>query len=671
MSRTTRGACVLLSLVAGLSGSAAGQAPSDSLAWAGADGIYVWLGGTVVSEAHPVDGIVAHRLERRRAGDDDWSRIMDVQSVETPEALFAPLDSVTRALVPGALGQPDEESAWAHIVQFPSADSLATIIGHPTIRELLGIYAVDRDVEEGDVWEYRISDVTDDGGSVGARVTTPVEYPSDVAFTPVRTLRVEEGDSVIDLWWHIQRGAHPARSLEVWRREGRDGAFELVDSLDFFVLIGDSVQARWRDTGVDPDRQYAYYAVPRDVFLNRGASSDTVTAYTVPLLSLPLPDSIRATGSDGGIRVSWRYAEPERARSIRVHRSTSLDSGWVHVAEVPTRDTSFTDPWMDPARIVYYRLSVTSVRGEESPPTGAVLAHFSSPLTPAPPSAVTVSQAPEGVIVSWAPMPAGDLRGYRVYRTDAPVDTLGAEIPFDAASPLLSPADTAFVDTADLTGGRAYTWAVEAVSRSGVASELSEPVQLAVAPEPPPAPTGVRGRGDGSDVILRWDDMTQVDLVVAGYVVLRGAADDPAAEPQVLTSEPIVAPHNTFRDTTTTAGRPYLYRVRSIDYLDRASDDSPPIRVTAPTPGLLPPPGPRAVPGADGVTVSWDPVPDGAVRIYRYALGAPPTRLAEVPADVGRYLDSDAAAGRRYFYRLTLVADGRESDLGPEVSVRR
>ena len=44
---------------------AAPQRP-DTIAFAGAAGIYVWTGGTAVSRAHPVDGIVAYRVERRR-----------------------------------------------------------------------------------------------------------------------------------------------------------------------------------------------------------------------------------------------------------------------------------------------------------------------------------------------------------------------------------------------------------------------------------------------------------------------------------------------------------------------------------------------------------------------------------------------------------------------------
>lgn len=675
MSRATTVAgrfAVLAPLLAAaaLTGPATAQTPSDSLAWAGADGIYVWLGGTVVSEAHPVDGVVAHRVERRRPGEAVWRHVADVQAVERAAALFEPLDSATRAVVAGALGQPDQAGAWSHIVEHPTADSVAAIIGHPVIRRLLGIYAIDEDVADGDTWEYRITDVTATGAAVAARVTTPVAFPSDVAFEPVRTVRVEEGDSAIDLWWHVQQGAHPARSLEVWRREGRDGEFERVDSLDFFVLINDSVQARWRDTTVGPDRQYAYYAVPRDIFLNHGPPSDTVTAYTVPLLSLPLPDSIRAEGTEYGIRISWRYPMPDRARSVRVYRSTALDSGWVHVAELPTRDTTFTDPWMDAMRVVYYRLSVTSVRGDESPPTAAVFARFRDPRAPAPPGAVTVEPVDGGARIAW--VHAGDtaLSGYRVHRTDTPVDTIGPGLDFRPASPMLEPTDTTFVDTAGLVPGRAYTWAVEAVSSSGVPSELSNTVQLATAPDLPPVPTGLKGRVDGDAVVLRWDDMTQVDLVVAGYMVSRRPADPPGASFETLTPEPIAAPHNAFRDTTVVSETAYLYRVRAVDHLDRESDDSAPVRVTRDLVRPLPPPAPRALPADGGVTIRWDVVPGATVRIYRYVRGREPAVIAELPADRGSHTDADVVPGRRYYYRLALVVDGVESAPGQELSVR-
>lgn len=655
----------LLALALALAAPVAAQAP-DTIAWAGADGIYVWTGGTVVSTAHPVGGVVAHRIERRR-GSGPWRAVADVSAVTSQAALFTPLDSVTRRLVVRALGQQDEASAWRYIVAHPTVDSLAAIIGDPTVRLLLGIYAVDHNVKPGEVWQYRVSDVDAAGQASHARTGPPVAYPSSIPFPPVRTLRVLEHDSLIDIYWSIGRGPHMARSVGVWRREGRDGPFQKVDSVSFFIMVGDSVQARWRDTTVAPNHQYAYYAVPRDVFFNRGAPSDTVTAYTVPLLSLPLPDSLHALGTKDGIRVSWHYAQPERARSIRVYRSLSLDSGWVQVAELPTRDTAFTDPWMPPMRIVYYRLTVTGVRGEESGATGAALAYFKDPLAPASPAAVTVTSSPAGPVVSWAPSHDA-LRGYRVYRTDAPVDTVEPGVPWAVASPLLPPADTLFVDSANLATGRTYTWVVRAISSSGVPSAYSNPVQLTTATAPPPVPTGLHGRVDGSVVVLGWDDMARNDPVVAGYIVLRRAPGDSAA--QRLTPQPIPVPHNAFRDTTAVPGRSYSYSLRTADYLGHTSDASGALDLRVPVARPLPPPAARALPAAGGAIIQWDPVARGTVRIYRYVRGGRPRVIAEVPAQTGHHTDTTVKAGQRYFYRLSLVVDGVESALGQEVSIR-
>jgi hypothetical protein len=651
-------------LALALAAPAAAQAP-DTLAWAGADGVYVWTGGTVVSAAHPVDGVVAHRVERRQ-GNGPWRAVADVSAVADQAALFTPLDSLTRRLVVRALGQQDEAAAWQYIVAHPTADSLAAIIGDPAVRRLLGIYGIDHDVKPGDRWQYRVSDVNAAGQVSNPHIGVPVAFPSDFPFPPVRTLRVQEHDSLIDIYWSVGGGHHAARSLEVWRREGHDGAFQKVDSISFFIVVGDSVQARWRDTTVMPDHQYAYYAVPRDVFFNRGTPSDTVTAYTVPLLSLPLPDSLRAVGTEDGIRVSWHYAQPDRARSIRVYRSMSLDSGWVQVAELPTRDTAFTDPWMPPMRIVYYRLTVTGVRGEESPATGAALAYFKSSLAPAPPAAVTVTAGDAGPVVSWAPSHDA-LRGYRVYRTDAPVDTVSPELTWAVASPLLPPGDTLFVDSAQLATGRTYTWVVRAISTSGVPGEYSNPVQLTTATAPPPVPTGLHGRTDGSTVLLGWDDMTQTDPVVSGYIVLRHADGDTVAER--LTPRAIPVPHNAFRDTTVQPGHAYAYSLRSIDYLGRMSDPAGAVQLHVPVSRPLPPAA-RALPAAGGVTIEWDPVARGTVRIYRYVRGGRPRVIGEVPGKAGHHADRTAKPGQRYFYRLSLVVNGVESALGQEVSIK-
>jgi hypothetical protein len=150
-----------------------------------------------------------------------------------------------------------------------------------------------------------------------------VAYPSDVRFARLLTLAPEASDSVARLRWYVAPG-HQGRFIEIWRRDGRDGEFRMVDSLGVLIRVGDSLQARYEDRSVRPRQTYQYFAVPRDLFANRGAASDTVTLYTVPFAALALPESLRVESVDSlGLVVHWRLPAPERARSVRVYRAPS------------------------------------------------------------------------------------------------------------------------------------------------------------------------------------------------------------------------------------------------------------------------------------------------------------------------------------------------------------
>jgi hypothetical protein len=467
--------------------AAAAQAPQDSLAFAGPRGVYLWTGGAVVSRAHPVDGVVAHRVERRASGEQTWRQIAEVEAAGTAAAFFAPLDSVTRSRVRAILDQPSDEAVWDYIVRFPRADSLAGIIGHEGIRLGLGIYALDPGATPGR-WEYRISDVDAGGAARNARVTTPVAVPSDVVFAPIRTAGVEEADSSLVVHWYIERG-HQGRFLEVWRADGRQGEFRLVDSLGVLLLVNDSLQARYHDRAVTPGTMYRYFLVPRDVFGNRGAPSDTTTLYSVPFRALALPDSLRVEAADSlGMVVRWRFRRPDRIRSIRVYRSDAMEGPWSLVGEVMPTEGQFVDPDPPVMRMSYYRLTMISLRGDESPPTATTFGHFRSPFPPAAPQLVAADTTGGRVRLTWLTNSEDDLRGYLVYRAGGVADTAmpGA---FTVVSDLIPSADTTWLDsTSAFQPGQGYAYAVQAINTSERQSPLSAPRTVAPVPLPPPAP---------------------------------------------------------------------------------------------------------------------------------------------------------------------------------------
>lgn len=646
----------------------------DTIAFAGAAGVYVWTGGTVVSRAHPVNGVALHRIERRRPGTTDWQRIADVEAIDGPGKLFAPLDSTLRAAVRRGTRQKTDQGTWDYIVRFPRADSLSTIIGLEPVRLALGIYGLDRDVRAGDTWEYRVTDVDAQSRAGRAVLSAPVKFPAEVRLAPVSTARVEESDSIAVVWWLFGSG-HLGRSLEIWRRRAPNGAFERIDSLGGLVRRGDSLLARYADRRVTPGAIYEYFAVPRDIFFNRGTPSDTVTVYTVDFVRAGSPDTLAVDGVDTlGIVVRWHLPHPDLVRSVRVYRSTAQDRGFELVAEVPAREGRYVDARVDPMRLYYYRVSVTGPRNEESPRSAALFGYLSVRQPPAPPQALRAAPEGAGVRLRWLPNAETDLKGYYVYRTDMPFDTLRADTPLALVSGLVPAADTTFLDTLSrFSPGREYTYVVQAVNSSNLASAVSEPAFFAPASAPEtPAPTTLHGWVDGTTVQLIWDDMVAVVPTVAGYAVLRRTAAGPDTSWTVMTPTPLGAAQNSWRDTTGVAGRRYRYLVRAVDLTGRPGPPSAPFEIAIPLGRPQPPGNLRAAAAATGVTLAWDEVQGltGTVRVYRYRRGEAARLLGEVPLASRAFADRTAARGQLYFYYVTVVAGGVEGERSPELSVR-
>jgi len=667
---------------------ALGAQSADTIAFASPRGTYVWMKGTAVSPAHPVDGVVAHRLERSRPG-GDWEEVADVSAVPDARSFFSRLDSLTRRAVVGALRQKDEAAAWDYIVRFPSADSLAAILGNDDVRLALGIYGLDPSPRDGETWRYRVSDVDADGNVSSPVISNQVGYPPEVRFDTLRSARSQGADSATITWWYVGDRNTRAKTVEVWRREGRTGEFAMVDSVPVSVLAGDSLLARSEDRDVVPGALYQYYAVPRDLFFNRGSPSDTISVYTVPLAGALLPDSIVARGVDTvGVVLTWRLETPEKIRTIQVFRAPTQDTGYVQVAELPPTATRWVDEEVRPMRTYWYRLGMTGLRGVVAPRSAAVFAYYRPALAPSPPLAVRADTVKGGFRIRWTPAGDADLSGYRVYRTDAPVGVVSDSTGARLVSPLLAPTDTVFVDSASvLAAARRYTWAVKAVGPGDLESDFSNPAAASRTVAPPlPVPTGLSGYVDPTGARLTWDDMTEADPLVNGYLVLRRdvgggpagarqAASAPGAPEtawDTLTAAPLGRLENRFRDTTAVRGA-WTYAVVSVGVTGEGSGASAPLRLSRTLPPPPPPAGFRVQAGSDGIRISWDPAADSAatVRIYRYERGGEVARIGDVPAGDLGYLDTTARPGRRYYYFLTTLADGVEGPHSVERSARR
>ncbi|MEZ4416561.1 MAG: fibronectin type III domain-containing protein [Gemmatimonadota bacterium] len=651
------------------------QSAADSLAFAGPRGIYVWTGGTAVSTEHPVDGIVARRIERRRVGESTWVQVADVAAVPTAETFFSLLAEDTRSQVRDILEQPDDASVWAFIAANPTVDALAGILADDRIRLALGFYGLDADVRSGERYEYRIRDVDASGTLSNERVTTPVGFPSEVTFAPIVGLGGQARDSVAVSYWHLERG-HTGRFLEVWRREGLAGEYQMIDSIGALILVGDSLRARYEDHAVRPEGTYQYFLVPRDLFFNRGPASDTTTLYASDAAALTAPTALRVESVDTvGLVVRWSFRERERIRAFRVERAPALEGPWTHVGEVPPGDSSWTDVSAEPGRAHYYRLRVVGPRGEIGPPTATTFG-LSRTLTPptAPYGVRATGREGGGVEIVWFRSAETDLRGYVVARASGGIEA-AAEVPaLTTVSDVLGPDDTVFVDSVSVfDAGRAYTYLVRAISVSEVPGEwgLSDPV-VGRAVGPPGAPTALDAWVDGDSVELGWNAPVPRMPGVRYRVYRRVAAVRDTTWVDV-TGDTLALNANRFRDRGLDPGRLYEYSVRAEWLGAGAGPYALPLRVEVPRALPVPPGNLRASRGGDGIVLEWDPVdgPPAVVRVHRSAGAGRSEVVGEVPLEALTWTDARARAGVRYFYFVTVVRGDVEGPASAAVSGRR
>ena len=245
--------------------------------------------------------------------------------------------------------------------------------------------------------------------------------------------------------------------------------------------------------------------------------------------------------------------------------------------------------------LLVYRVALLNAAGRTEGLSKPVLA--AAGLAPQQPERVQAQGSRDGVVLSWQPANAGEMRIHRTALNAPRPATAAEKKPAPGMQlPLAKKADAADVDlTVPQAGGsdpggvvdrtardqmtyRYVAQRVQPVTLDGHALELrsaaSAPVTLAYADTfAPAAPAGlvlVPGGGFGSpaSIDLSWDANVDADLL--GYNVYRAEADGAFAR---LTPEPVTAP--AYHDAQVAPDRRYRYSVTAVDKHHNESAPSP------------------------------------------------------------------------------------------------
>lgn len=217
----------------------------------------------------------------------------------------------------------------------------------------------------------------------------------------------------------------------------------------------------------------AFYTFGVAVEDNGRNRSDTSTVrLRIPDTTAPTPPTPSAESVYGrGIRLVWNGPSQSDATHVLLHRAEGQREPTFY-RRIGLDTLAWTDADVAVGRTYRYHMTAADSLGNTSEPGGTVEVTMRDPHPPRAVAGVRAQATGGGVVVTWGPVPAGDLARYRVYSS---ASATGRYEPVADAAPGAR-------QGTDLEGVVGRWYVVRAVDTSGNESQASRPAQATEAP---------------------------------------------------------------------------------------------------------------------------------------------------------------------------------------------
>ena len=348
--------------------------------------------------------------------------------------------------------------------------------------------------------------------------------------------------------------------------------------------------------------------------------------------------------------------------------------GAVPVDTVDAETRLYVDDGLKP--LTSYSYALVAFDGAGNTSSLSQIVQVTTPGMPVP--ADVVAESGIGRIeVSWEAVGDEELLGYDVYRSERPDESF-ARLPGVEGTPFTT-GRTSYVDTS-VQVGRAYYYKVQSVGRTH-RSELSSQVGAeALADEASPGVprnvSAVAEAGFTDRITVRWSapttDADGGELTgLSGFTVYRSEG----VSGSLVAVATLGAEVREYVDEGLRSLTEYGYAVSAFDGGGNESVQSAVSR--ARTEGIAVPSGVRAADGIGRIELSWEAVGDEELIGYNvYRSSRPDLEFERLESSSGAsyttartsYVDSHLTAGVRYYYKVSSVSSGFESELSGYVS---
>jgi fibronectin type 3 domain-containing protein len=541
----------------------------------------------------------------------------------------------------------------------------------PSIAEAMGLRFVDRTVQEGDRYTYRIRlnearDYRIDPGEVDVEVR-----PARVDPPPVN-LTARGRERRIELRWEPQPSGEYTGYI-ISRSADGGKKFTRMNTAPAVIVDGGDPAVRpqggFTDTTVINYTVYIYRVHGITAFGEHGTPAEVrafardLTPPPAPLLKNP-KQAGRAT-----VQLAWDMpsGSPDLVGFV-VLRSAFSDSSYHELLKkpLPKNARTYTDKTANEGEPYYIVASLDTAgnRAASFPVLGALI----DTLPPAVPTGLRGMIDTAGVVhLTWNRNRERTLLGYRVLRANAP------EHEFTQLTGQVWP-DTAYTDTVAVrTLTRNVYYRIAAVN---VRYNHSRPTAILALRRydatPPEAPAFYDVQASDSAVALRWAPSSSSD--VRSHVLSRRI---PPSEPWTALAT-LLNSAAQYVDHAVQQGVMYEYRIEAVD---SAGLHSPPGLTVQARPfdsGVRP--APTNVKASfdqrtNEVTLSWtyaSPKSESSfIVVFRSRNGTAFLRYRSVEADQGTFVDREITGSGEYAYAVKVITrTGAESVLSAPARVR-
>lgn len=607
----------------------------------------------------PVKGF---KIERKTAADKKWITIGQFDAPLTKDAFLANL-SKANAYIPEFIDKDavPYDDIWSKLEKYHTIDSIPVWRNALIVKLALGLTAYDGTVPEQTQVEYRISRVMENGNietyATTAQISTPGKYP----FAEMNSTDISSSTEQITLRYHATDNTLPS-FFRVYRSEQPDGEFYPIRCIRYFSTTDRINELVFTDTNVIANHLYYYKIAPMTYYGALGELSQPTPAAAYDPRQIQLPRDVRVGYQTGkpGLTVRWDIKSTQNISGYNIYRGTKQNGPFEKIGFASVMDTGYHDNYAEPLVTYYYYIETIDRLGNALFPTATVPGIFRSEMRPMPPF-VSATGVENGVMLEIR-LKAGDIRGYRIYRsagndtTKTPVSDLVAYNDKDDV--------TTFTDNSkSLNGKTFYSYYVKAESKSYAFSAFSEPATARplIKTEVLPAIQVEVEQQNGRNIIT-WVD---VNTEVYGHQIFRKTGN---GTPQMIGE----ASSRYFIDSTANAMEVYTYQVITTDQYGGRSPMSMGATTTVQNNVVIETVSIIAYASAGKIMIEWSAMTNSdkqGINIYRYEGSGKPTIIATSTIDALKWEDKNVTKGHNYHYYITVTTDGKEGAPSNEVGV--